>query len=91
MRKAYHILAINVGSTTTKVALYRDLERLMPETISYNSADLARYEGFKDQLPLREGDLRRFIEKNQIDMSRVDLVISRGGAEPAGTGRRLCR
>jgi butyrate kinase len=79
MSGTYHILAINVGSTSTKVAFYRDSERLVQETISYTPDDLASYEDIEDQLPLREGDLRRFIEKNRIDMSRVDLVISRGG------------
>jgi len=92
----HHILAINVGSTSTKVAFYRDSERLVQETITYNSADLARYAELKDQLPLREGDLRKFIEKNAIDMSNVALVISRGGlGRPAPAGayaidERMC-
>ncbi len=91
-----HILAINVGSTSTKVAFYRDSERLVQETIAYNSADLARYADLKDQLPLRKGDLRKFIEKNAIDMSKVALVISRGGLGrpgPAGAysiDERMC-
>jgi len=79
MEKIRHILAINVGSTSTKVAFYRDSERLVQESISYSAAELSRYEGLGEQLPLREEGLRKFIEKNAIDMSKVDLVISRGG------------
>ena len=79
MEKTRHILAINVGSTSTKVAFYRDSERLVQESIPYGAAELSRYEGLGDQLPLREEGLRKFIEKNAIDMSKVDLVISRGG------------
>jgi butyrate kinase len=79
MEKLRHILAINVGSTSTKVAFYRDSERLVQESISYSAAELSRYEGLGEQLPLREEGLRKFIEKNAIDMSKVDLVISRGG------------
>ena len=79
MEKIRHILAINVGSTSTKVAFYRDSERLVQESISYSAAELSRYEGLGEQLPLREEGLRTFIEKNAIDMSKVDLVISRGG------------
>ncbi|HEX7539901.1 MAG TPA: butyrate kinase, partial [Syntrophales bacterium] len=92
----HHILVINVGSTSTKVAFYRDSERLVQETIAYNSADLARYADLKDQLSLREADLRKFIEKNAIDMSKVNLVISRGGlGRPAPAGayaidERMC-
>jgi butyrate kinase len=79
MKKTRHILAINVGSTSTKVAFYRDSERLVQESIAYSAADLARYASLKDQLPLRAEGLRKFIEKNAIDMGKVDLVISRGG------------
>jgi butyrate kinase len=79
MEKTHHILAVNVGSTSTKVAFYRDSERLVQESIAYSAADLARYASFKEQMPLREEGLRKFIEKNAIDMGKVDLVISRGG------------
>ena len=79
MEKTRHILAINVGSTSTKVAFYRDSERLVQESIAYSAADLARYASLKEQLPLRAEGLRTFIEKNAIDMGKVDLVISRGG------------
>jgi butyrate kinase len=84
MEKTRHILAINVGSTSTKVAFYRDSERLVQESITYSAADLSRYEGLGEQLPLREEGLRKFIEKNAIDMSKVDLVISRGGLGKPG-------
>ncbi len=79
MEKTHHVLAVNVGSTSTKAAFYRDEERLVQETLTYGAADLAKYKNLKDQLPLREAGLRAFIEKNSIDISRVDLVISRGG------------
>ncbi len=96
MEKTRHILAINVGSTSTKVAFYRDSERLVQESITYSAADLSRYEGLGEQLPLREEGLRKFIEKNAIDMSKLDLVISRGGLGrpgPAGAytiDRAMC-
>jgi butyrate kinase len=79
MKKSRHILAINVGSTSTKVAFYRDSERLVQESIAYSASDLARYASLEEQLPLRAEGLRKFIEKNAIDMGKVDLVISRGG------------
>ncbi len=87
MEKTRHILAINVGSTSTKVAFYRDSEQLVQETLTYSAADLAACKDLRDQLPLREDGLRAFIEKNQIDMGLVDLVISRGGlGRPAPAG-----
>jgi len=87
MEKTRHILAVNVGSTSTKVAFYRDAERLVQETITYGAAELAGFKDLREQLPLREAGLRAFIEKNGIDMKTVDLVISRGGlGRPAPAG-----
>ncbi len=87
MEKTRHILAINVGSTSTKVAFYRDSKRIVQESLAYSAADLAGFKDLRDQLPLRESGLRSFIEKNNIDMSKVDLVISRGGlGRPAPAG-----
>jgi butyrate kinase len=87
MEKTRHILAINVGSTSTKVAFYRDSERLVQESLTYSAADLAGFKDLRDQLPLREAGLRSFIAKNGIDMNKVDLVISRGGlGRPAPAG-----
>lgn len=87
MEKTRHILAINVGSTSTKVAFYRDSERLVQESLTYSAADLAGFKDLRDQLPLRAAGLRAFIEKNKIDMGQVDLVISRGGlGRPAPAG-----
>ncbi len=87
MEKIRQILAINVGSTSTKVAFYRDSERLVQETLTYGSAELAGFKELKEQLPLREAGLRAFVEKNAIDMNNVDLVISRGGlGRPAPAG-----
>lgn len=87
MEKARHILAVNVGSTSTKVAFFRDAERLVQETLTYSAADLAGFKDLREQLPLREAGLRAFIEKNAIDMGKVDLVVSRGGlGRPAPAG-----
>jgi len=87
MEKTRHILAVNVGSTSTKVAFYRDAERLVQETLTYGAAELAGFKDLREQLPLREAGLRAFIEKNGIDMKTVDLVISRGGlGRPAPAG-----
>ena len=87
MEKTRHILAVNVGSTSTKVAFYRNTERLVQESLTYGAAELAGFKDLREQLPLREAGLRSFIEKNRIDMGQVDLVISRGGlGRPAPAG-----
>ncbi|MBE9546831.1 MAG: butyrate kinase [Proteobacteria bacterium] len=82
-----NILVINVGSTSTKVALFKEMDVVAEETIVYSSAELAQYKDMKDQLPRREEDILRFINDNNINMEEIDIIISRGGVgkpEPAG-------
>ncbi len=79
MEKTRRILAINVGSTSTKIAFYENANRVCQESIAYRAEDLAHFESLREQLPLRAGGVRAFIEKNGIDMKTIDLVISRGG------------
>ncbi len=87
MDKKHRILVINVGSTSTKVACFRDTEPETIENISYGSEDLADYPSLSDQLPLREMDVMTFLRKNMINLVEIDMVVSRGGlGKPAPAG-----
>ncbi len=82
-----NILVINVGSTSTKVALFKAMDVVAEETIVYSSAELAQYKDMNGQLPRRKKDFLKFIDKNNINMKKIDIIIGRGGlgkSEPAG-------
>jgi len=79
-----NILAINCGSTSTKVAIFKALDAVAKETIDYSSAELTQYKDVKDQLPRREDDLLKFISKNNINIKEIDIIISRGGVGKPG-------
>ena len=84
MNKEYCLLAINVGSTSTKIAFFRETHAVVSETIRYSSEELARYAGLRDQLSLRTDDLLQFLEKNEINLQNIDILISRGGLGKPG-------
>ena len=84
MDKAPQLLIVNVGSTSTKVALFQGMEPVIQETIPYSSNELSGYAGLSDQLPRRRDDLHQFVEKNNIDLTDIDLFISRGGLGKPG-------
>lgn len=85
--QAPQMLIVNVGSTSTKVAFFRGLEPVFQETILYRAEDLSGYAGLSDQLPRRRDDMNRFLEKNALLLTDVDLFISRGGlGKPAPAG-----
>lgn len=87
MDKKHRLLVINVGSTSTKVAFFRNAEPETLENIRYRSEDLAEYPTLAEQLPLREMDVMKFLKKNMISLTEIDMVISRGGlGKPAPAG-----
>jgi butyrate kinase len=87
MDKKHRLLVINVGSTSTKVASFRDAQPETIENIRYRSEDLADYPSLSDQLPLREMDVMKFLKKNMINLADIDMVVSRGGlGKPAPAG-----
>jgi butyrate kinase len=87
MSEEYHLLVLNVGSTSTKVACFKGREPVALESIRYSNDDLAPYSSLSAQLPLREGDVFNFLKKNGVNLKEIDLVVSRGGlGKPAPAG-----
>lgn len=87
MGKEHRLLVINVGSTSTKVACFSGSEPVALENIRYRAEDLAGFSSLEEQLPRREGDVRKFLEKNRIALDGIDMVVSRGGlGKPAPAG-----
>jgi butyrate kinase len=90
MKKEFMLLLINVGSTSTKICLNKGAGILAKGTIRYNSKELIQYKELKDQLSRRYEDLIKFINENNIQLHKVDIVVSRGGYGkpiPAGVYR----
>jgi butyrate kinase len=84
MNKAPLLLIVNVGSTSTKVALFKGVEPVAQDTITYSADKLSGYAGLPDQLPRRRDGLNQFVEKNDIRLPDIDLFISRGGLGKPG-------
>lgn len=90
MKKTHRIFAINVGSTSTKVAFFEDEKAVAQQTIAYSSQELAGYAELRDQLPRRRQDVMAFMEKSGITLDRLDIIISRGGlGKPGPAGAYL--
>ena len=76
---SYLQLIINPGSTSTKLALYRDEEKVLQESVTHSAQDLQQYEHIADQVPYRLGLIRDFMERNHIDGRDLSAVMGRGG------------
>jgi butyrate kinase len=73
----YQILAINPGSTSTKLAIFQGEAELAAETLRHSAAELAGFARVADQSGLRRAAITAFLAAAGVP--RFDAVIGRGG------------
>ena len=73
------ILAVNPGSTSTKVALYEGEELVAQESLNHSIEELAEYPRIVDQLDMRTQAVRAFLERHQVPVSSLEAIMARGG------------
>ena len=72
-------LIINPGSTSTKLALYEEREKLIQESIEHKLEDLLPYDTIEQQIPYRLNLIHDFMNRNSIDGNTLSAVVGRGG------------
>lgn len=75
----YKIFAVNPGSTSTKVALFKGDECLFTKNVSHEAAVLDTFKEIIEQLPYREETILNILKENNIDISDCDAFVGRGG------------
>lgn len=78
----FRVLAINPGSTSTKVAVYDNENLIMSESIAHSSEELSKYKCNMDQLEMRTEAIEKLLEEKGIDVKSLNAVVGRGGALP---------
>lgn len=73
------ILTINPGSTSTKIALFEDLNLVVKETVKHSQKTLIKYDELIDQLDMRKKVIEKFLKNNEIEIQKIDGFIGRGG------------
>ena len=63
----YRILAINPGSTSTKIAVYDNEKQLLVKTIDHRIEDLEGYERIQDQFEMRKNEVLKSLKENDIN------------------------
>ena len=82
----YKRLAVNPGSTSTKVAVFKGTEKLLSENVSHATEDLAKFAEVSDQLQFRYQMIRDMLKEKNIDLSDLDAAVGRGGGLMACEG-----
>lgn len=77
------IFAINCGSTSTKVAYFEDDKMVNKVSLDMTTEQLRKMPKVLDQLDFRTGQVRSFLEDNQLNPAEFDIIVARAGAIPA--------
>lgn len=75
----YRILAINPGSTSTKIAVYAGPSPVFVKNISHSNEELAKFEKITDQYSYRKEIIYREMEEAEIMLHLIRAVVGRGG------------
>lgn len=73
------VLAINPGSTSTKIAIYEDNDVVYSRSFQHSAADLAQFKRPADQYEWRRDMIMKDLEDNHIDIHQLDAIVGRGG------------
>jgi len=73
------ILAINPGSTSTKIALFHNEKEIFQETIRHSPEELKPYPKIIDQYIFRKETILKILDKKEINIRKLNAVVGRGG------------
>ena len=80
------VLAINPGSTSTKIALFSDYDELFNTAILHSPKDLSSFGDIQEQLEYRADMVERSMLENGYAMEDIDVYSARGGGLAPVTG-----
>lgn len=84
------ILAINPGSTSTKLAAYENNNLLFEETIRHVDQQQMEFANIVDQLSFRMEKIKEVLQERGFQLSTLDAVAGRGGMlKPLSSGTYL--
>ncbi|MBU1141321.1 MAG: butyrate kinase [Firmicutes bacterium] len=75
----YKILAINPGSTSTKLAIYENEQPIYNINVKHDVEEIAHFEHIIDQYDFRMGAIMTALSESKIDLSTLDAIVGRGG------------
>jgi butyrate kinase len=78
----YQILAINPGSTSTKIALFEDDKIVKEKNITHSNEEIEKYDRVADQYEMRYNEIMSFLNEINYDVKNLSAVVGRGGLLP---------
>jgi len=76
---SFVILAINPGSTSTKIGVFKDDKPLLAEKMSHSVGELKHFNRISDQFSFRRDLIFETLHRINFDMKELSAVVGRGG------------
>lgn len=73
------IIAINPGSTSTKISVYDHEKAVFENNIKHSTKELQPFQKITDQFEFRKKVIHQELQKESIDFTYVRAVVGRGG------------
>lgn len=83
-----YILAINPGSTSTKLSIFKDEHCVITSNLTHSSDEIKKFEKIYDQKDMRTALILQWLEQEGIALDDLIAVVGRGGLlrpMPGGT------
>ena len=75
----YRILAINPGSTSTKIAVYQNTNPIFLKNIKHSAEDLKDFDKITEQFSFRKNIILNELKEAGIKLDLIRAVVGRGG------------
>lgn len=76
---AYKILAINPGSTSTKIAIFEDEQQVFVKTIRHSAAEIGSFSTIASQFSYRKDIILSTLKEAGIALTEINAIVGRGG------------
>lgn len=80
------ILAINPGSTSTKIAVFEDDKEIFKKSLVHTAEELKDFKNNNDQIPYRKQMILDALQENGLSLSDIDGFAARGGGQCSHVG-----
>ena len=77
--KDIRVLAINPGSTSTKIAVYQNTDPVFLKNIKHTTEELAPYPKITDQFQFRKEIILKQLAEAEIPLESINAIMGRGG------------
>jgi butyrate kinase len=74
------ILAINPGSTSTKIAVFENTKPLFAKKITHEIEELKKFKKIVDQYKFRKEIILKELQQADINLDLIKAIVGRGGA-----------